>query len=245
VFISKILNLFFAISLITLSSCNNIEKKKTAKSEYEKGLKFIKNSNFLECSNKFDSIIDEFPFTIWSKESKILSAYCHYKENSYPKTIAITEDFINNYPSDKNITYMQYLRAISYYQQMPNISRSQSDSKIALYTFKDLIARNYDSKHAKDSQKKIKIINENIAGYYMEIGRFYEKKSEYIAAIKNFNYIINNYSFTKQYPEALYRIYAIYYHLGIISESNKARNILLKLDLPKNNKWIKYLNERI
>lgn len=221
-----------------MSSCANIDKEKTPKEEYQKGLNSIKNSNFVECYNKFDEIIDEFPFTIWSKESKILSSYCYYKEGLYDKVISLSEDFINNHISDQNIIYMQYLRALSYYNQMPDIARSQQDSQIALYGFRDVIARNSDSLYANDAKNKIKKINENIAGYYMEIARFYEKKQDYIGAINQLNYVINNYSFTGQYPESLYRIYSIYYHLGIIDEAKKAKNILLGLNLDKDSIWL-------
>jgi outer membrane protein assembly factor BamD len=224
-----------------LSACAKIKEEKSAKNEYQKGLEYIKNSNFIECSSKFDEIIDEFPFSVWSKESKILSAYCHYKEDSYIQVISLADDFITNYPSDKNIIYMQYLRAISYYKQMPDISRSQIDTKTALYGFRDVIARDNDTIYAKDAKNKIKIINENIAGYYMEIARFYEKNNNYVGAINNLNYVINNYSFTKQYPESLYRIYAIYYRLGIKDEAKKAKDLLEKLNLDEDNFWLKLI----
>jgi len=230
------------ITIFILTSCSSTKKEKTAVKEYKKAMKILKNNNFVECANKFDEIIEEFPFSHLAKEAKILASYCYYKDKSYPETITLAEDYISNYPSDKNVIYMQYLRSISYYNQMPSISRSQFESKLALYGFRDIMSRNIDSIHAKDAMKKIKIINENIAGYHMEIGRFYQKKENYIGAINNFNYVIDNYSFTSQYPESLYRIYSIYYKLGMFDEAGKAKNLLLKKGL-KNNKWLKYLQK--
>ena len=240
--IRLIYNLITILFITLLSvSCVNKPKENGGEEEYKKAIKLIKNSNFTECANKFNEITEEFPFSSWAKEAKILASYCYYKDQSYPETIDLTEDYINSYPSDKNVVYMQYLRSLSYYKQMPDISRSQDDSKMSFYGFKDIISRDSGSIHAKDAIKKIKKINENIAGYYMEIGRFYQKKEDYVGAINNFNYVINSYSFTEQYPEALYRIYAIYYKLGMLDESKKAKNNLL--GLKGANKWIKYLSK--
>lgn len=235
-FIYNLIVIIFSTLLIM--SCASVKKENMAKDEYSKAMEYIKNSNFIECANKFNEVIEEFPFSIWAKEAKILAAYCHFKEQSYGDVIALTDDYISNYPADQDVVYMQYLRSLSYYKQMPYMDRSQDESKIALYGFKDIISKDSRSIHAKDAIKKIKIINENIAGYYMEIGRFYQQKDNLIGAINNFNYVINNYSFTNQYPESLYRIYAIYYKLGITEEADKAKNNLLNLSLEEDNKWL-------
>ena len=132
------------ITIFILTSCSSTKKEKTAVKEYKKAMKILKNNNFVECANKFDEIIEEFPFSPLAKEAKILASYCYYKDKSYPETITLAEDYISNYPSDKNVIYMQYLRSISYYNQMPSISRSQFESKLALYGFRDIMSRNID-----------------------------------------------------------------------------------------------------
>lgn len=240
-----IYNFLVIITCLIIFSCASKQEEKTAESEYLKAIKILKNSSFTECANKFESIAEEFPISKWAKQSEIMAAYCHYKDRSFEDVISITENFINNYPSDTDTIYMQYLRSISYYHQMPDIYRAQDSSQLALYGFKDIISRDFNSLYAQDAKKKIKIINENLAGYYMSLGRFYEKNTNYIGAINNFNYVINNYHFTRQYPESLYRIYAIYYKLGIIDEANKAKEILLKLDLNNNNKWQDRLKQNL
>ena len=60
----------------------------------------------------------------------------------------------------------------------------------------------------------------------MEVGRYYQKRKAYLAAINRFKRVVTDYQTTSHTPEALYRLTETYLALGIRSEAQTAAAIL-------------------
>ncbi len=60
----------------------------------------------------------------------------------------------------------------------------------------------------------------------MSIGRFYLRKSHYLAAINRFRRVIDDYQTTSHVPEALHRLAEAYSALGIKNEAQKVAAVL-------------------
>ena len=60
----------------------------------------------------------------------------------------------------------------------------------------------------------------------MQIGRYYLERREYIAAIKRFRNVVENYSNTRQVEEALARLTEAYYAMGLTDEAQTAAAVL-------------------
>jgi outer membrane protein assembly factor BamD len=60
----------------------------------------------------------------------------------------------------------------------------------------------------------------------MQIGRYYLERREYIAAVKRFRYVVENYANTRHVEEALARLTEAYYAMGLVSEAQTAAAVL-------------------
>ncbi len=60
----------------------------------------------------------------------------------------------------------------------------------------------------------------------MEVGRYYMKQDNYVAAINRFKAVVVSYQTTAHVEEALYRLTASYLSLGIASEAQSAAAVL-------------------
>src|SRR3546814_1025195 len=60
----------------------------------------------------------------------------------------------------------------------------------------------------------------------MEIGRFYERRSQWLAATLRFRKVVDKYQTTTHTPEALMRLTESYLALGIPEEAKKAADVL-------------------
>ena len=60
----------------------------------------------------------------------------------------------------------------------------------------------------------------------MEIGRFYQTRGLYLAAIGRFRRVIENYQTTTHVPEALHRLTENYLALGVADEAQAAAAVL-------------------
>ena len=91
----------------------------------------------------------------------------------------------------------------------------------------DIFLEKYpNSDYALDSKFKLDLINDVIASKEMYLGRHYIKKGKWIAAIKRFQYILEEYDQTIFVEEAIHRLVEINYKIGLLEESQKYANLL-------------------
>lgn len=60
----------------------------------------------------------------------------------------------------------------------------------------------------------------------MQIGRYYLKRDDTLAAINRFRFVVDNYQTTSHVPEALHRLVEAYLKLGITDEANRYAAVL-------------------
>ena len=70
------------------------------------------------------------------------------------------------------------------------------------------------------------LVNDHLAGKQMEIGRFYERSSKWLAASIRFREVVDKYQTTSHAPEALYRLTECYLAMGVPEEAKKSAAVL-------------------
>jgi outer membrane protein assembly factor BamD len=83
-----------------------------------------------------------------------------------------------------------------------------------------------ESKYARDARLKLDLTRDHLAGKEMEIGRYYERQGNYLAAINRFRRVVDNYQTTTHVPEALHRLTESYLALGIVDEAKITAAVL-------------------
>ena len=86
-----------------------------------------------------------------------------------------------------------------------------------------MVRRFPDTKYARDAKLKLDFTRDHLAGKEMEIGRYYLKRREYLAAMNRFKRVVDNYQTTTHVPEALERIVEINLALGLTNEARGER----------------------
>src|SRR5207249_11728145 len=79
---------------------------------------------------------------------------------------------------------------------------------------------------ARDARLKIDLTRDHLAGKEMNIGRYYETRGIYLAAINRYRRVIENYQTTTHTPEALERLTECYLALGVNEEAQTAAAVL-------------------
>ena len=155
-----------------------------------------------------------------------MSAYANYQGNAYDEAIIILDRFIQLHPSNKDVPYAFYLKALCYYEQISDVGRDQKMTELALNSLNDVILRFPRSKYARDAKLKIDLTRDHLAGKEMEIGRYYESQGQYLAAINRFRSVVDKFQTTTHVPEALHRLTESYLALGLVDQANKTAAVL-------------------
>ena len=92
--------------------------------------------------------------------------------------------------------------------------------------FKFIINNYPNTDFALDAKFKLDLINDILASKEMYLGRYYQKKNKWIAAINRYKIVIDDYDETIFVEEALHRLVEINYKIGLTDESKKYAKIL-------------------
>jgi len=233
-FINKIKYNFLVIVIFSLIiSCsgkdNQIKKPKktpplnilykTAFNLYEKG-------EWKQSIEFFQKVETRYSFSEWSPRATLMIMYMYYESGERIKTLEYAKKFKKLYPKSKNLSYVDYIIGLTFYDEINVISRDQTNTEAALRQFKKIIKIYPDTLYSEEAKLKIDLINEQLAGKQMYIARYYMNNSKWIAAIKRLEIIIKDYETTIYTKEALHRLVEIYYRLGNIKESQKYAALL-------------------
>ncbi len=224
--------LAMAMVALLLSQCNafkNQDKKnnlESAEKLYEGALVLMKERAYRKAAEQFALVEQEYPYSKWAIEAQIMEAYNFYVDRQYDQAQSVIERFIRFHPGNDNIPYMYYLRALCSYEQIADITRDQQKTKQALEYLRDIVGRFPETEYARDATWKIDLAMDHLAGKELEVARFYIKQNQWIAAIGRLQSVITTYQRTSHVPEALYRLTATYYTLGIKTEAQRYAAIL-------------------
>ena len=174
----------------------------------------------------FDEVERQHPYSVWARRAQLMSAFSYYLARKYPEAISSARRFLTIHPGNKEAPYAHYLVAMSHYQQMEDVTRDQRITQQAADAFGELVRRYPESRYAADARLKLDLINDHLAGKEMEIGRFYQRSGNWLAATNRFRTVIEKYQTTSHTPEALHRLVESYLALGIPVEARKAAVVL-------------------
>jgi outer membrane protein assembly factor BamD len=174
----------------------------------------------------FGEVERQHPYSEWSRRAILMQAYAHYQDNAYEEAIGDADRFLSLYPGNSQAAYAHYLKAICYFEQIVDVGRDQAATGQALDNLREVTTRYPHTEYALDAKLKIDMVNDQLAGKEMNIGRWYLRQGDTLAAIGRFKYVVDRYQTTSDTPEALYRLVEAYLTLGLLEEAKKDGAVL-------------------
>ena len=193
---------------------------------YNNGVDALNAKRYALAVTQFDDVEQYYPYSSWSTNAQLMHGYSEYLQNHYSDAIPVLDRFIQLHPTNRDIAYAYYLRALSYYEQIADISRDQKSTELAMTALQEVVNRFPDSAYARDSRLKIDLCRDHLAGKEMAIGRYYEDQRLYTAAIGRFQRVVDDYQTTNHVPEALHRLTEIYLILGLTDQARMTAAVL-------------------
>lgn len=238
------------VSLFALVACGGEaeEDKLTVKNEppevlYNDARQQFDQKRYKEAVPAFEEVERQHPYSEWAPRAEIMAAYSAYRGLMYDDAVQILERFVRLHPTHPSAPYAYYLKALCYYSQITDVGRDQDMTDKARAALNDVIKRYPDTEYAQDAKLKLDLTYDHLAGKEMEIGRYYLKQQEYVAAINRFRRVVENYQTTTHIPEALHRLVEAYLRLGVMPEAKKYAAVL-GYNYP-GSEWYRYSYEML
>jgi outer membrane protein assembly factor BamD len=200
--------------------------ERPAEEIYNSAMDKVLDSDYQKASKDFDEVDRQHPYSVWATKAQLMSAYSLYQASKYDQAVVDLDRFIQLHPGNRYTAYAYYLKALCYYVQITDVGRDQKTTEQALKAMDEVAKRFPDSKYARDARLKIDLTRDHLAGKEMDIGRYYERQGNYLAAINRFRRVVDNYQTTTHIPEALHRLIECYLALGIVDEAKTTAAVL-------------------
>lgn len=214
-----------------LAACNGKSNEdnyveRTAEELFAEGEQQMAAGNFEDAAKAYEEVERQHPYSQLAVRGQVLAGYAYYEGQLYEEAIAALRTFIELHPGNPDVPYAHYLIGMSYYERISDVGRDQEMTQEALEAFGELVRRYPDSEYTRDAELKMDLAFDHLAGKEMEIGRYYQKRGEYVAAINRFRNVVENYDTTTHVPEALHRLTESYLALGVYQEAQEAAAVL-------------------
>jgi outer membrane protein assembly factor BamD len=193
---------------------------------YSTGADKLDHGDWNAAVDYFREVERQHPYSEWSRRAILMTAFAHYQSNNYSEAVGDADRFIQLYPGNASAAYAYYLKSVCYFEQIIDVGRDQAATEQALASLRDVVRRFPRSSYATDARLKIDMVNDQLAGKEMTIGRFYEKAHQPVAAMGRFKNVIEKYQTTSHTPEALYRLVELDLSLGLMQDAQRNASVL-------------------
>jgi outer membrane protein assembly factor BamD len=237
----KLLAMLGLVMVLSACAANNNRREELAYVErpverlYTDALVSIDRRQWARAALQFDEVERQHPFSEWARRAMLMSAYAHYESSRYDEAVTAARRYIDFSPSSPSASYAYYLIGLCYFEQILDVGRDQRITELALDGLGEVVRRYPGTDYARDAQLKIDMVRDQLAGKEMEVGRFYLRRDEHLAAILRFETVVRDYQTTTHAPEALFRLVEAYLSLGLMGEAERTASVLA-YNYP-NNVW--------
>jgi outer membrane protein assembly factor BamD len=220
----------------TLASLNPLDRAERYTTEivevvpaqemYNDALGRLERGDAAGAAEKFSDLERRHPGSEWARRALVMKAYSNFTAQSYDDAINASTLYLQLHPNTAEAAYAQYILAMSYYNQIPDVTRDQERTGRAILAMQTLIERYPNSEYVEDTRAKLQFAYDQLAGKEMEVGRFYLERRNYPGAINRFRNVVSQFQTTRHIEEALARLTEAYMAMGLADEAQTAAAVL-------------------
>jgi outer membrane protein assembly factor BamD len=177
-------------------------------------------------AKKYEDLDRDHPYSPEARRAIVMAAYAYYKGSKYPEAISSAQRYTTLHPGTKDAALAHHIIASANFDDIKDPARDQTATRKALAELKVLRQRYPDSPYAKQAENRIRIAEDVLAASEMNVGRYYQKQGNQLAAINRYRTVVTDYQTTAHVEEALYRLVETNLVLGIVPEAQSAGAVL-------------------
>ena len=231
------LSIFSAITLLTVSvglaACSSNRQardlayvERPVEALYNAAAKEMDQRDYISAIELFNEVERQHPYSEWARRATLMSAYASFRSRRYDDAVSTAQRYLSLNPAGQGAPYAYYLISLSYFQQIVDVGRDQKTTELARDALNDVVRRFPETDYARDARIKLDMVNDQLAGKEMEIGRWYLRRNQHLAAVNRFKTVIDDYQTTSHTPEALHRLVESYLSLGLRDQAIAAASVL-------------------
>jgi outer membrane protein assembly factor BamD len=186
----------------------------------------VNKGEYADAARQYEQVDINHPYSQEARRSIVMAAYAYYKAGKYDDAVSAADRYLTLHPGTQESDLAQDIIGMSYYEQILDPKRDQSYARRALAAYDTLLQRYPNSRYAPEATNRVRVLRDLLAASEMQVGRYYLRKNNFLAAINRFRTVVTEYQTTEQVEEALMRLTEAYMALGIVNEAQTAAAVL-------------------
>lgn len=203
---------------------------------YDKGHKSMTNGNWSSAETTFKRLVAQYPYGPYTEQALVETAYAQYKAGKHEDAISSIDRFIRTYPTNRNTSYMYYLRGLSnssrdtvFLQRVWRLDASRRDLATPMQAYNDfsIVADRYpNSRYAADARERMTALRNMFARHELETALYYLRRTAYVASAERAKYLLETYPQSAHQNDAVATLAAAYTGLGNETLAADAKRVL-------------------
>jgi outer membrane protein assembly factor BamD len=193
---------------------------------YGKAEGMINKGDYGAAAKEYEEVDINHPYSQEARKAIVMAAFAYYKAGKFDDAVSAADRYLTLHPGTQESDLAQNIIGMSYYDQVLDPKRDQTFARKSLAAYDTLLQRYPDSRYAAEAANRQRILRDLLAASEMQVGRYYLRTNNYLAAINRFRVVVTSYQTTEQVEEALMRLTEAYMALGIVNEAQTAAAVL-------------------
>ncbi|MFP3938945.1 MAG: outer membrane protein assembly factor BamD [Acidobacteriota bacterium] len=174
-----------------------------------RGKELMADEKYARARDYLTHAFEVAPNSVEGREALLLVADSYYLDggrSNYIQAEAKYRDYLNRFPTSDRAAYAQFQIANSLAQRMGRPDRDLTATREALEAYQDLLRLYPTSEYAAQGREKMRVVRENLAEHEYMVGQFYLDFRMPQAAVKRFEYLLENYPGYSEKDKVLYNL---------------------------------------
>lgn len=217
------------LATFTLASCGMFDTGPdfettatgTAQELFDEATRLRNRRSYKAAAKIFTEVERQFPRSPLAVRAQYERAQTLYEAQNYSDAVTAFDRFISFNPGHPLLPKAELTRALCFYDQIPDVYRDQGVTEQARDALLNLVEKYPESSEATNAAGKLRLVNDQLAGHEMVVGRQYQSQGQILSAQNRFKTVIDDYPTTGQVPEAFYRLVETSLALGLKGEARR------------------------
>ncbi len=211
-------------------------KPRTAEEHYQQALEDLDSSLYPEAMAAFNDLKSKFPYSAYAPLGELGIADTQFQRGEYLDAADQYRNFLKYYPKHDKSPYAMHQIGEAFFKQIPEdwwfsppaAEKDQANTRLAIASYRDAIARFPDAEIIKESRAKLNECRAKLAEHEMYVARFYKQHGKYKATWRRAEAVLKDYAGLGFDAEALFLAASARLMAGDTAEGQKHKATLME-----------------
>lgn len=197
--------LVIVLIILAYGCAKEIEIDKPAEYYKELGDNLAYEGKYNDAAERYEQALVRAETPAYVAEIQLSLADSYFLSGKYEDAIAVYEVYIEVYKDWENVKLATVRLGLAYFNIVRYASQDQTNTERSLF-YLELVKKRYpDLVEEYDVDLRIELLRDRLAKKEMSIAKYYARILKSEPELLRYKYIINHYSDTSYYGEAVYR----------------------------------------